>query len=520
VNAKVRASLELKSRLLDRYADQIEGVLGCFDRIILTGTLVDVAHPEAVLSRLYALNIRCFDLKFFAEPLRDQVRDNAILRSREAGLEIEFLERRGLRKEDRIAEILEKRGRHPGLVHVFSAMESCRCFKPWHNKRTGKTGLKLTGGRCLHYYFYFIDEELGLGYVRVPTWLPFRLQVYFNQHQWLANQMRAQGLKHELADNTFVACADWAQAQALVDRFAVKALAARLQSLAEQFCPVIKTFPNGCHWSLMQVEYALDVVFKSAAALRPVYEEISRQAIFTVKAPDVARFLGKRLSPEAEVTSDFHTRVEGTRIKHQLNRQAIKMYDKAGRVLRLECVSNDVSFYRHHRKVEHRDGTSDYRLADLKKSVFSLGDLRALMRAGCARYLNFLGELEDRSPGQVNLDKISRPIQDQKERSWRGFNFFLQADLKPILAMVRGEFQISGLSNRRLRPLLPDKTGTQIGRILKRMRLHGLIKKIGKTYKYYLTELGRRTLLAGLKLKEHLIVPTLNSASCETSDQP
>jgi hypothetical protein len=299
----------------------------------------------------------------------------------------------------------------------------------------------------------------------------------------------------------------------LVDGFEIKTLAARLQGLAEQFCPVVKTFRSGYHWSLMQVEYGLDVVFKSAASLRPVYQEISRQAIFTVRAPDVARFLGKRLSPEAEVNSDFHTRVEGTRIKHQLNRQAIKMYDKAGRVLRIECVSNDVSFYRHHRKVEHRDGTSDYQVADLKKSIFSLGDLRGLMRAGCARYLEFLGDLEDRSPGQTNLDKISRPVQEQHERSWRGFNFFLGSDLKVLLAIVRGEYQISGLSNRRMQAVLADKTGGQIGRILKRLRLHGLIKKVGKTYKYYLTQLGRRAVVAGLKLKEHLIVPTLSTAS-------
>jgi hypothetical protein len=512
MSAKVRPVLDLKSKLLERYGEQIDGVLGCYDRVILTGTLVDVAHPDVLTARLYALNIRCFDLKFFAEPLRDQVRDNAILLARQAGLEIEFLERRGLRKEDRIAEILEKRGRHPGLVHVFSAMESCNCFKPWHDKKTGKTGVKLTGGRCLHYYFYFIDEHLGLCYVRVPTWLPFRLQVYFNQHQWLANQLRAHGIDHELADNTFVSCADWAQAQALVDGFEIKTLAARLQALAEQFCPVVKTFGSGYHWSLMQVEYALDVVFKSAAALRPVYEEISRQAIFTVKAPDAARFLGKRLSPEAEVNSDFHTRVEGTRIKHQLNRQALKMYDKAGRVLRIECVSNDVSFYRHHRKVEHRDGTSGYQVADLKKSLFSLGDLRGLMRAGCARYLEFLGELEDRSPGQTNLDKISRPVQDAQERSWRGFNFFLGDDLSVLLAIVRGEYQISGMSNRRMQAVLPEKSGGQIGRILKRLRMHGLIKKIGKTYKYYLTELGQRAVLVGLKLKEHLIVPGLAAA--------
>lgn len=513
MNPKVRGALDLKSKLLDRYADDLIGVLGCYDRLIITGMLVDVGHPDAIAAQLRHLNIRCFDLGVFAEPLRDQVRDNAILLARQAGLEIQYLERKGLRKEERGAEILERRGRHPGLVHIFSAMESCKCFKPWHDKQSGRTGRKLTGGRCLHYYFYFIDEQLGLGYVRVPTWLPFRLQIYFNQHQWLANQLRAHGIDFELADNTFVACGDWTQAQALVAGFEIKALAARLHALAQAFCPVVKQFGGGYHWSLMQVEYALDVVFKSATALRPVYQEISRQAIFTVKAPDSARFLNKRLSPEAEAHSDFHTRVEGTRIKHQLNRQAIKMYDKAGRVLRIECVSNDVSFYRHHRKVEHRDGTSDYHVADLKKSIFSLGDLAGLMRAGCARYLEFIGELEDRSGGQTNLEQISQPVRDERERSWRGFNFFLGNDLAVLLGVVRGEYQISGMSNRRMQAVLPGKSSGQIGRILKRLRLHGLIKKVGKTYKYYLTELGRRAVLVGLKLKEHLIVPGLASAS-------
>ena len=132
------------------------------------------------------------------------------------------------------------------------------------------------------------------------------------------------------------------------------------------------------------------------------------------------------------------------------------------------------------------------------------------MRAGCARYLEFLGELEDRSPGQINLDKISRPVEDAQERSWRGFNFFLGGDLSVLLAIVRGEYQISGLSNRRMQAVLRDKTGGQIGRIFKRLRL---LKKIGKTYKYYLTELGQRAVLVGLKLKEHLIVPGLAAAT-------
>ena len=53
----------------------------------------------------------------------------------------------------------------------------------------------------------------------------------------------------------------------------------------------------------------------------------------------------------------------------------------------------------------------------------------------------------------------------------------------------------------------------QIGRILKRLRLHGLIQRIGRTYKYYVTQLGQKLLIAALKLKEHLIIPELQPTS-------
>jgi hypothetical protein len=182
-------------------------------------------------------------------------------------------------------------------------------------------------------------------------------------------------------------------------------------------------------------------------------------------------------------------------------------------VLRIECVSNDVSCYRHHRKVEPRDGTSDYRLADLKKAIFSRGDLAGLMRAGGARYLEFIGELEDRRGGPTNLNQISRTGQDERAWSWRGFNFFRGHDLRVLLGIVRGEYQISGMSNRRMQAVLPGRSSGQSGRIRKRLRWHGLIKKVGKTYKYYRTELGRRAVRVGLKLKEHLIVPGLATTS-------
>jgi hypothetical protein len=501
--------------LTQRYADRIVGTLGCWDRVIITGTLTDVCHAGAVEGWLRRDNIRCFDLKVFAEPLREAVRDQAILTARAAGLAIEPLERKSFRKEDRVAEVLQAHGAAPGLVHVFSAMEACSAFKPWHDKATGKTGLRPTGGKCLHYYFYFLHPRLGLVYVRVPTWLPFRLQIYFNGHNWLASRLRRAGLKFQMEDNALVECDDWKKAQALADDFSLDQLKRDPNGLARQcVSALLERFRGGYHWSLMQVEYSFDLMWRSADKLAPVYEELSRQAIFTVKAPEVAKFLGKRFPANTDTAlgSDLHTRVEGTRVKHFLGPASLKLYDKRGRVLRLECTVNDVTFFSHHRKVEHRDGPATYELAPLKKSIFSLRDLRGLMHAACARYLAWLSRLEDRSSGKVDLDKLSRPVKDEAARSWRGFNLFLSADLQGILAVLAGEHQVSGLSSRRLQRLLPQWTRSQVGRLLRRLRLHGLIKKVGKTYKCYATSLGPRLLLAGLKLKEHLLLPALSAA--------
>src|SRR5215831_8016851 len=90
--------------------------------------------------------------------------------------------------------VLTERGDHPGLVHVISAMEACPTYRPWHSKQTHRTLLRPATGKCLHYYFYFIDAELGLIYLRVPTWCPFRLQFYCNGHSWLARQLTAAGI--------------------------------------------------------------------------------------------------------------------------------------------------------------------------------------------------------------------------------------------------------------------------------------------------------------------------------------
>ena len=121
-----------------------------------------------------------------AEPLRDAIRGRAQELATSAGIAIEHIAKAHIRKEEVVAKALERRGDHPGLAHIISAMEACDSYRPWHDKTSGQTFLKPDSGKCLHYYFYFIDDEVGLCYLRVPTWCPFRLQFYCNGHGWLA----------------------------------------------------------------------------------------------------------------------------------------------------------------------------------------------------------------------------------------------------------------------------------------------------------------------------------------------
>jgi hypothetical protein len=94
----------------------------------------------------------------------------------------------------------------------------------------------------------------------LPTWCPFRLQIYFNGHGWLAAKLRQRGIDFTLVENGFCAIADWKEAQRLADELTVEVLHERLDKLARS-CPVIQDFDAEYHWTFMQSEYATDIVF-------------------------------------------------------------------------------------------------------------------------------------------------------------------------------------------------------------------------------------------------------------------
>ena len=114
----------------------------------------------------------------------------------------------------------------------------------------------------------------------------------------------------------------------------------------------------------------------------------------------------------------------------------------------------------------------------MKRTIYSLDPLRQLLLAANRRYLEFISTIEEDKAGTDKLNKISQPV-EENDRNYRGFNFFDPQDEKLFESLVSGEFNISGFQNKDLRRRLSDRNSGQISRTMKRLRVHGLIKKVG-----------------------------------------
>ena len=157
---------------------------------------------------------------------------------------------------------------------------------------------------------------------------------------------------------------------------------------------------------------------------------------------------------------------------------------------------------------QHRDGSTTTQWAPMKKTIYSLPALQETLLAANRRYLKFISEIETPEVGVHKLQQLAETIA-VNDRRYKGFNLFAEEDSSFFRLLSHGEFTISGLTNKRLRQHLPHKNSAQVSRLLKRLRVHGLIKKIGRSYKYYLSDFGRQVVLLALKLRALVVIPAL-----------
>ena len=483
--------------LVNRDAPDIQGVIECFDRVVLFGTYKAIGWTGAMEQPLRGRGTSYMEFnKVYANQLRLEVADPVRTLARAEGLEIRQVNA-GERKEALVEEILAVRGRREGGVCILGAIERCRCFKVGKHQTPGLFQLQWRRGKCQHFYIYFRDAEFGLCHLRLPTWAPFRLQFCCNGHDWLEWQMRSAGLRFKKADKGFTHVSDFAAAQALLKNFEPQRLHRMLDQMAARWVAVHGRFGQSLHWSVYQAEWSTDIVFQNDRVLPALYREIVRTAVLEVGCADIYRFMGKkpRANGKAEPSSRLQTLVQGTRLKHTLGATSLKMDDPAGCLLRIECTTSDVTTFQPRRKVEPRrsagPGASQTgvgssgatKWAPMRKTFYSLGAVAEAMSACNRRYLAAISQWRDRTRERHALGEVTTSRRDEKDRSVRGGNFFRDDDLQFLRALQRGEHQIQGVRNRTLQPHLPGWKPSRIGRALRRFRVLKLIKPVAGTPK-------------------------------------
>ena len=184
------------------------------------------------------------------------------------------------------------------------------------------------------------------------------------------------------------------------------------------------------------------------------------------------------------------------------------MYDKCGIVLRIETTTNDVSFFKHHRKVEHQKGPATHELAPVKKTIYSLIELREILLGCNRRYLAHLSALDDFSAGVRALERLTRP-REVDGRTVKGLNFFGPGEQALLNALQDPRVNIKGIRRDDLLADLGMFSPGRLSRQLRRLRERGVIKRVTDTYRYYLTRAGRAAVAAAGYLTGMMIVPSM-----------
>jgi hypothetical protein len=502
------AAITSESAFCAKHQEKIVGVLSCFDRIIFRGYL-PLSYPQGLEGFLYQQKVLLKDFKDYAPVVAERIKDHVKGLVRQAGAPYRHLPRKEP-MEAQARQLAQEKGIREGIVCGYSQMETCRSFRFEYSR--GRPRLRPDYRRTTVLYVFLMHAVLGLIHVKIHTWFPLTMQVYCNGHDFLAKKLDGLGIKYALHDNAFTWIENVKAAQGCADRFVKQDWPKLLGVLARQFNPLVghELHRQEYYWVTDQAEYATDVMFKDAAALAGLYPRVVEHVRACFTAEDVLKFLGRKLNGhfQGEVQTHVQRRVEGVRVVHTMKGNKLKMYDKAGRVLRIETTINAPREFQVWRARANGAGMAWQRLP---KGVAWLWRYAEVCRGSNGRYLESLAVVDDDSAARRLLERATKPAQlnGQRKRALQPLN---AADQALFLAALRGEHRLRGFRNRDLCQRLYPSAAREaverrrrcgrVTRLIQLLRAHGLVAKIPRTRRYRVTAAGEKLMSAAIKVKE------------------
>lgn len=503
-------------RFLKRHEGRIVGTIAGFDRILFRGSLLSLCYQDGIERFLTSQCVLFKDFAAFVEHLTEGLKEHVEKYAQLHGRPLLYVSSAKQSKEELARQLVEQDHVEEGLICILSCVEPCQSYGLRRDREHKELRVVPQERKCLHYYFYFLDKEFGFMHVRLQSWLPLTIQVCLNGREYLARQMDAAGISYEQYDNSFTRVDDLPRAQALLDSLANRQWGPTLNAFARIVNPWLRRTAELClrpyYWTMRQGEYATDVMFRDQQSLQEIYSTLYLHAIEHFSSDDVLRFLARhnRRNFAGEVHTNLQRRVEGVRVKHWVNENSLKMYDKGGSVLRIETTINNPRRFSVRRR-GRLNGKKVMRWLPLRKGIADIRRRLAISHSANGRYLDALAVVGETRPSHQLLDPVTKRVELNGKR-YRPLHPISAEESKLYRAILRGEHQIQGIRNEDLRQHLfqgdgPDqrerrRQSARITRLLRLLRAHNLIYKVVKTNYYRITKKGLDIMSTALKFRD------------------
>jgi hypothetical protein len=487
----------------EHHKDSIRWHYRCFDRILLNGLIQPFQQPERVVGffntyrRLYP--VTRYALRDIAEQFQRWLKDRAAKRS------IPIVEApKGRRNE--FVEPYFDRAKPDQVVVILKAREPARIMIAIGDKAANRWHLQIADRWVVQYNFYINDGSWGRMFVRICPYLPFSARVCLNQHYWLANRMREQGIGFKQSTNAFLKCAAPARLQELSDSLSPRDLVTCGQKWLARLTPFFTAGERqqaGCQHRLFfsQVEFCDNIIFHRRAALDKLGERLL-DANRTIGQPDkITTIFGRKVSKRYRgklQTEIADMKLPNPVIRSHYRNGFIKQYVRDHLTLRTEPASNNVNDY------------------GMNKAVENLPALRTKLSAVVDNYLNVHQDILETFIDRGQLRKLAQPTITSAGKRIPGLKLDHPRQLALMHALVRFAHIAAGntFTTAEIHPAVIDALGCPPDRYtvaslrydLSKLRAKALITKIPNSRRYQLLPQGSICLVF-LKLFERIYAP-------------
>ena len=429
----------------------------------------------------------------------------------------------GVRKEDWVRPTLERWRKRDqfGVYFIVQSMEQGSTFRIKEPKFPTEDPdymiLRKQRSRFTHYYFYVLDEVVGPMVLRVASFLPFTATAYLNGHNFRERELRKAGIVFTKRDNSFSAVSNVKALQAAADRFDAKTIQERIEYwtliVGPKFSEKERKACGGLHriWSVSQVEYSLNWIFKKNWPIRDLFERSCELGLHLLTAERIANIFGQKL------TRRFNGKLMNViermdQAQHVLRsywkRSFVKQYEKWRTFLRMEVVSNNLKDFGlkktlpHFEAVRQRLGEVVDHFADIQAENLHVRRQFDLIRKLAQPVL--IGKTKIAGVKLENA-RLMRVLEVRMRGVGGHFRKWTAAEIhQAILAAFDLKTSSYGL--------------TQLRYDLRKLRAHGLLERIPNSYADRTTATGQKQIILLLQIRKRVYGPLAHSALVRRPD--